>query len=549
MTALSRALRRVTWKQALIMGLVGSILLALTSHTSGATRVRGGIMHVLGLTSFTFGHLMGILVVVMWVGVVLMILSWIIVGGHILRHGHSLSTGMMMAWVAPLLFAGPLMSRDLYSYLMQGTLARDGINAYEHGAAANPGPLLFEVSADWRNTTTPYGPLHLWVGEIITSVTGDNITAGTFAYKLLSIASFAVMVWAVAHLARHFGMRASVAVWLGVANPLSVIHLIGGMHNENLMMALTLAGMVAGLKLKPWLGLATGSLLIGVAVSLKATAFIALPFLVWIAVARIAGPAPEGLFRESLKRLLSLIATGLAALGITGAALTVVTWLSGQSWGWIAEMTGNTKVINPLALPSFLASTLAPPLSQLNDDITFNLIVNAVRPYSTLLMMLGLVAVWWLFRRDEIFALKGVTLAYLVTCVLNTVTLPWYYTAALAFIGVWATDRRIIFFTTWICMAMSMMFDGGGNNRLYALWWVVAVCAIMWWICRACLGYAPGREEHRTDPWVPTKQHKRTDEVNSPESESHGHLDGHSLGASHDLASEMSVKGIDGSPR
>ena len=536
MTNLSLKLRRVTWKQALIMGLIGSIILTLTSHTSGATRARGGIMHVLGLTSLTFGHLMGILVVFMWIGVVLMILSWIIAGGHIVRHGRSLSKGMIAAWIAPLFFAGPLMSRDLYSYLMQGTLARDGINAYEHGAAANPGPLLFEVSADWRNTTTPYGPLHLWIGEIITSVTGDNITAGTFAYKILSIASFVAMAWSVAWLARHFGMRGSLAVWLGVANPLSVIHLIGGMHNENVMMALVLLGMVAALRFRPWVGLLAGSLLIGVAVSLKATAFIALPFLVWMAVARIAGPAPQGIFRETLKRLLTLVATGIAGLGITGAALAAVTWISGQTWGWIAEMTGNTKVINPLALPSFLASTLAPPLSRFNDDITFNTIVNAVRPFSTALMALGLVVVWWLFRRDELAAIKGVTLAYLVTCVLNTVTLPWYYTAALAFIGVWALDRRIIFFTAWACMAMSMMFDGGGNNRLYAIWWVVGISAIMWWLCRTSLGYAPGRKEHRTDPWVLKRENASA-------------LDGHGLGATHDLAGEVPVDRLDRTAR
>ncbi|MBC2680928.1 alpha-(1-_6)-mannopyranosyltransferase A [Corynebacterium anserum] len=495
-------LRRITWQQAYVCGLVGSIIIAITSHMCGATRTRGGIMQALGLTSLTFGHMTGIMVVIMWIGVLLLMLSWIVVGGHILRHGRSLTTKMTTAWIAPLFFAGPIMSRDLYSYLMQGTLARDGINAYEHGAAANPGPLLFEVSADWRNTTTPYGPLHLWIGDLITSVTGDNITAGLFAYKILSIASVVVMMWAVARLARHFGHRASVAVWLGVVNPLSIIHLIGGMHNENIMMALVLVGLYAGVKMGPWRGLVAGATLIAMAVSIKATAFIALPFLGWIAVARIAGRAPGGLFRETFTRVLTLCATGIAMLGITSAVVSLVTMLSGQTWGWIAEVTGNTKVINPLALPSFIASSITPLWSTFDSDITFNVVVNAVRPFSTILMMLGLIVVWWVFRTDELLALKGATLAYLVTCVFNSVTLPWYYTAALALIGVWTFDRRMIFFTAWFCLAMSMMFDGGGNNRLYSLWWVIGVCLLTFWMTRACLGYAPRRPMEKTDEWI-----------------------------------------------
>src|SRR5699024_11680153 len=70
---------------------------------------------------------------------------------------------------------------------MQGALAKEGLDAYRVGAAANPGPMLYEVSADWRNTTTPYGPGHLWLGKGVTTITGDNVTAGIFAFKLLTL--------------------------------------------------------------------------------------------------------------------------------------------------------------------------------------------------------------------------------------------------------------------------------------------------------------------------------------------------------------------------
>ncbi|MDN6387759.1 MAG: polyprenol phosphomannose-dependent alpha 1,6 mannosyltransferase MptB, partial [Corynebacterium sp.] len=280
LTRTGARLRDMPRRTAVILGAVGSVLLALCSHSVGATRNRGGLLQELGWSNLGFGHLYGIVVVFMWVAILLMITSWIV------RLGERLGASTIVAWVAPLFFAGPLMSRDIYSYLMQGTLARDGLNAYAVGASANPGRMFFEVSGDWRNTTTPYGPLHLWIGDGITRITGDNITAGIIAYKILSLASFAVLVWAVAGLARSIGSSPELAVWIGVANPLAVIHFIGGMHNEVTMMALVCTGLYLGFRAAPVRGLVYGSALVGAGVALKATALFALPFLVWVFVAR-----------------------------------------------------------------------------------------------------------------------------------------------------------------------------------------------------------------------------------------------------------------------
>src|SRR5699024_11872267 len=45
------------------------------------------------------------------------------------------------------------------------------------------------------------------------------------------------------------------------------------------------------------------------------------------------------------------------------------------------------------------------------------------------------------------------------------------------------------------------MFDGGGNNRLYFLWWVIAIGLVMWFALRATLGFAPGMPEEQAEPW------------------------------------------------
>ena len=112
-----------------------------------------------------------------------------------------------------------------------------------------------------------------------------------------------------------------------------------------------------------------------------------------------------------------------------------------------------------------------------------------------------MVAVWLIYRKDEITALKGMTIAYLVTCVLNSVTLPWYYTAPLALIALWAKDRRVIYVTAVLSMWMCMMFDGGGNNRLYELWWVIGLAVAIGWVVMVTLGYRPGLPPAKTDTW------------------------------------------------
>ena len=116
-------------------------------------------------------------------------------------------------------------------------------------------------------------------------------------------------------------------------------------------------------------------------------------------------------------------------------------------------------------------------------------------------MAIGLVLSWWLFRADERAAIKGMTFAYIVTCIFNTVTLPWYYAAPLALLALWVTRRQVIFLTAVFCMWLAVMFDGGGNNRLYVLWWVVLGAAVMWWLAQNAFGYRPGLPQEKTDEW------------------------------------------------
>ncbi|WJY68413.1 alpha-(1-_6)-mannopyranosyltransferase A [Corynebacterium auris] len=465
-------------RSPLLLGTIATALVALGSYGAGATRTRGGVMRELGLGHLTFGHGRALSDITLTCGIVLLIAAWVLLGHELTRGRAGLATTRRatLAWSAPLLLSAPILSRDVYSYLMQGAMLRDGFDPYTEGAAVNPGPYLLEVSHDWRNTTTPYGPLHLGIGKLITTVVGDNVSAGIVAYKLLSLVGFALIAYSVPRLARRIGGNPTLAVWLGVTNPLMLLHLLGGMHNESVMVGLVCCGLYlcAGARF-----FTPGIALIGLAVSLKATAAIALPFVVWMMYHRYRSSS-AGLWA----RVGVFLAVGAWSVAVSFAVVNLITVVTGSSWGWVAEISGNSKVVNPLAGPT-LAADLATPFIQLFDEnFPYNTALALTRAAGTVLMLAGLVATWVVFRprgkATNRRAIMGATLAYAVAFVTNAVTLPWYYASVLSTAGTFhppvLAKKLLVFASVFVGLA----FTGGGNHRLYELWFVLLAAAAGW---------------------------------------------------------------------
>ncbi|AWB85105.1 alpha-(1-_6)-mannopyranosyltransferase A [Corynebacterium liangguodongii] len=455
------------------LGVAACALIVVGSYGAGATRNRGGLMREIGLDTLLTGHGRSIMDAILTAGIVGLIVAWVWLG-HAMSHRRAGPREVYRAaasWAGALLLSAPILSRDVYSYLMQGAMRRDGFDPYTEGAAVNPGPYLFEVSHDWRNTTTPYGPLHLWIGDAVTSLVGDHVSAGLVAYKLLTAAGFAGIAWAVPRIAQLVGGNPALAVWLGVANPVMLLHLIGGMHNEAVMVGLVSVGLFLVLRERP----AAGTALIALAVSLKATAAIALPFVVWIAFHQFRRPG------ASRARQVALFgAVGACAVAMTLAVLAAVTYASGSSWGWVAEITGNSKVVNPLAGPTLVADAYT-PLAQLFDEhFYYNTALTTARRVGSVVMLAGLVLVWVYFSRGRRQAVTGIACAYAVAFVANAVTFPWYYASLLSLVGAVPTPlwvrRAVVFFSVLVAGA----FTGSGNHRFYEEWFLFAGVIVAW---------------------------------------------------------------------
>ncbi|KJY38122.1 hypothetical protein VR46_29670, partial [Streptomyces sp. NRRL S-444] len=80
----------------------------------------------------------------------------------------------------------------------------------------------------------------------VVAVTGEHHTvAAVLGMRAVALMGLGLIVWGMGRLASGWGGGEAGALWAAVLNPLALVHLVGGAHNEALMIGLTLAGLVA----------------------------------------------------------------------------------------------------------------------------------------------------------------------------------------------------------------------------------------------------------------------------------------------------------------
>ncbi|MBL7492364.1 polyprenol phosphomannose-dependent alpha 1,6 mannosyltransferase MptB [Frankia sp. AgB1.9] len=306
-----------------------------------------------------------------------------------------------VAWATPFAFGPPLFSRDAYAYAAQGELARRGIDPATHGVAALAGDsrgaaFMAAVDPRWRDTHTPYGGGAVAVERLAATVAqlfGAGPTLALVTLRILAVLAVAALVACTYRLAadlpgaasagepssrgaageddRSPGRAVAVAVALVGANPVTVIHLIGGMHLD----ALVTAALAGALLLEqrrfaarpadaPGAVRATGSGVFGGGVSLaglgavalacfagtvKATAFLGL---VWLLVAH-ARDARAAAGRGAMARALVVdLAAAVAVLGLSMLG-------SGFGLTWLHALSTSGALTTGVAPASVLASLIA----------------------------------------------------------------------------------------------------------------------------------------------------------------------------------------------
>jgi alpha-1,6-mannosyltransferase len=434
------------------------VLITAGGLGAGSTRQHDPLLESIHMSWLRFGHGLVVSSILLWLGVGIMLIAWLKLGRRVLAGAATEFTmrATTAFWLAPLLVSVPVFSRDTYSYLAQGALLRDGLDPYAVGPVGNPNSLLDDVSPIWTITTAPYGPAFILVAKLVTMIVGNNVVAGTMLLRLCMLPGLALLIWATPRIAHHLGADGSTALWICVLNPLVLIHLMGGVHNEMLMVGLMAAGIALTLQRHH----VAGTTLITVAIAVKATAGLALPFLLWVWMRHLRED-------RGYRLVQAFLAAALSTLVISVAVFSVLSAVAGVGLGWLSALAGSVKIINWLTLPT-AAANLIHAFSSGFFAVDFYTLLRITRLIGIMIIAVSLPLLWWRFRRDDRAALTGIVWAMLIVVLFVPAALPWYYSWPLAVVAPLAQSRRamaaIAGFSTWVML----IFKPDGSHGMYS---------------------------------------------------------------------------------
>jgi alpha-1,6-mannosyltransferase len=389
------------------VGCAGSALIALGGLSAGALPLPAdGRPAQLGLAA-------------VYAGLALLVLAWWWYGTAAASPRATYLT--IALWAAPLLLAPPMFSRDVYSYLAQGLMVDAGWDVYRFGPSVLGGPIAEQVPAIWQHTPTPYGPMFLVVARAVTGIVDDNLVAGVLAMRLVAVAGLALLAWAVPVIAKAAGIEPGGALWLAALNPLVLIHLVAGAHNDGLMVGLLAAGLAAAVRHRPLIA----TVLVAAAALVKAPAAVGLVAVAAIWAAQLPGDR---------RRLRAAAAVSAA----TAAVTVIVTAIAGTGYGWISALSTPISAQN-WSLTGVLGRWTAGVLT--HDDVGAALAINMWRWAGVLATLIVAVLCW--NYRYHIGPVYGLGIVLVAVVIFGPALRPWYLIWGLIPLAVAAPHRAV----------------------------------------------------------------------------------------------------------
>jgi hypothetical protein len=434
---------------------------------------------------------------VLWaVGVALLSAAWVLLRRRTAIAGHGIGVGTVAGiaalWMAPLLLVPPTGSRDVYSYVAHGELAAQGADPGEvppFGLGLTS-PVLQGVDPVWRNVVSAYGPVNTAVAEVAVGLTDHDVEWSVVVWRLVAAGGVALLGIGVVVLARGGGRDPTDALALAVAGPLTIVQLVGGPHNEALMVGLLAVGVAVGTTRSgrwAWVG---GVALCGLGAAVKAPALLGSVYVGWVG-------SSEDQRREERwpARLRRTAVAGVISLAVIAAASVV----AGIGWGWVGGLSAGSNVTSLLSVSTTLGLIVAWVLQQ---PLRLGPVVTAVRD---LFLVASVVIAGVLLWRSPKLGLAALAGALLAVGVLGPAVHPWYLAWCLPPAAVVLAGRP----SRWamaiaIVAAASTRPMGGGLVRNVGYFpvpviLVLAAASGAWWLTRGS-----GRRRTGAPPSDPT---------------------------------------------
>jgi alpha-1,6-mannosyltransferase len=207
-------------------------------------------------------------------------------------------------------------------------------------------------------------------------------------------------------------------MWVAVANPMMVINMIGGGHNDLLVVGLLAAGALLALRGQH----AGGIALVTLAMAVKASAGLALPFLVLVWAAHMTG--------SRWVRIAKAAAAGIAVFTVVFGACTL---LAGVDLGWLPALSAPSMIVNWMSIPTAIGQIVGWFASLFGGSQ--QLFVNIFRGIGAAVLLWIAVRQWWAARDGGPDAIRRAGIVLLATSVLSPATLPWYVSWGMAFLA------------------------------------------------------------------------------------------------------------------
>lgn len=364
-----------------------------------------------------------------WAGLAALGIAWLWLVRRVSRTsrlGIGAVVGVFVLWSTPFLAGPPTASDDVFLYYGIGQLVERGLDPYEVGISELgrlPAPRA--ASPFWKDDPSPYGPAFARLAWGVSSATGGDVQVGIIAFRLVNLASLGVLAATLVAMARRSGRRGPPVLVAALCNPLVLVQLVGGAHNDALMLAALGAGVALGLR-----GLAStgprrhrlvvlGIALCGLASAVKVPGLLGAGILGWLWPGRDAA-----LWRR--------LPAAAVAGGLGVATLVAVSIGSGLGLGWVSVLDLPSRAVTWLA-PA-VAVTIAANHLLVRSGID---LPQPLAPFRAAFLYGGLLlAASYVMRSHRIGASRALGCALLVVALSAPSLHGWYLTWAIVFLAV-----------------------------------------------------------------------------------------------------------------
>ncbi len=388
-------------------------------------------------------------------------------------------------WFVPVLLGPPLLSSDVYSYGAEGEMVTQGLDPTS-GAMADlvQGPFVARTDPIWRlSAGNGYGPVFMGTAAALVTVSGHDPDLSVWLFKLLALTGVALAGWGITRLARQHGVDPALAVAFGIANPIVVLHVVGGAHNDGMLMGLLCAGAaLAGAGRWRW-----GVTLMAMGAAVKLPGAAAIVLLAW------CRPPLAAAIKERIRSV---------AMALAGSFAVILVWclVVGIGFGWVGAMRNAGTTKGTLAVTTQIGFVVTDLLRGAGWDTNSDLWIGIFRLLG--LALAGVACVILLHRSPQIGAVRATALALLAVVLCGPVVWPWYLGPALALLGTVDVGRWRASAIVLTCALSAEVFPTGVNSRpvgesshLLSLLFIVAIGAGAYWAPRIVDWWLAGHSE------------------------------------------------------